>query len=263
MGLTEEDPDSNCSRSSSPELHPREEPNTKASLWNFLNEIREFRKDNKAQLSNIKQELQRASDRLDEAEERIDEAENVLLATSKLVKRLPQARPRSIVVKFGSWRTKEEAIKRARQKKKVFYDNVRFYVDHDFPLEVLKKRIEYAEAKKSVERKTPCKDAYFLRRRHPAVPACQHGGWRGERQTGPETGTLWLRAAVYNRMTDALNLKTDLRSLEENPHKTMSDNRWIILSYSQISLTWIYGVKFVFHPALTAHKEGGKKEGKK
>lgn len=49
-----------------------------------------LRKDNKAQLSDIKQELQRASDRLDEAEERIDEAENVLLATSKLVKQLTQ-----------------------------------------------------------------------------------------------------------------------------------------------------------------------------
>lgn len=57
----------------------------------------------------------------------------------------PQSRPRSIVVKFGSWRTKEEVIKRAWQKKKVLYDNVRFYIDHYFPPEVLKKRSEYAE----------------------------------------------------------------------------------------------------------------------
>lgn len=219
-GLTEEEPNSDNSRSSSPDLQPRDEQSTEASLRNILNEIREFRKDNRAQLSDIKQELQRANERLDEAEERIDETENILLATSELIKRLtqrqaslearlidhearsrrenlriygipeeregtdmagfldklfktslefprdgdlkierahralapkpadPQSRPRSIVVKFGSWRTKEEVIKRAWQKKKVLYDNVRFYVDHDFPPEVLKKRSEYAEAKR-------------------------------------------------------------------------------------------------------------------
>lgn len=225
MGLTEGDPDSRHSLSSSPDLHPREEDSSEASLQSILNEIREFRRDNRAQLSDIKQELQRANDRLDEVEGRIDETETVLSATSKLVKRLtehqanlearpidqeararrdnlriygipedkegtdmagfldnllkisldfprdgdlkieqahqalapkptgPQAKPRSIVVRFRSWWTKEEVIKRAWQKKKVFYNNVRFCVDHDFLPEVRKKRSEYAEAKKVLKEK--------------------------------------------------------------------------------------------------------------
>lgn len=225
MGLTEDDPHSSHSQSSSPDLHSCEEDGSEASLKSILNEIREFRRDNRAQLSNIQQELKRANDRLDEVEGRIDETETVLQATSTLVKRLTQrqanlevrlidqeararrdnlqiygipedkegtdmagfldnllktsldfprdgdlkierahralapkptgsqAKPRSIVVKFGSWRTKEEVIKRAWQKKKVFYDDVRFYVDHDFPPEVLKKRSEYTEAKKVLKEK--------------------------------------------------------------------------------------------------------------
>ncbi|ROI96191.1 LINE-1 type transposase domain-containing protein 1 [Anabarilius grahami] len=65
----------------------------------------------------------------------------------------PQAKPRSIVVKFGSYRTKEEVIRRAWQKKEVFCNAARFYVDHDFPPEVLKRRGEYAEAKKVLKEK--------------------------------------------------------------------------------------------------------------
>ena len=64
-----------------------------------------------------------------------------------------QAKPRSIVVRFGSWRTKEDLIKGAWQKKEVFCDNVRFYVDHDFPPEVLKKRNAYTEARKVLKAK--------------------------------------------------------------------------------------------------------------
>lgn len=226
MALAEEDPERRHSRSSSPdELNPREEHGPEASLNSILNKIREFRRDNRPQLSDIKQELKRANDRLDEVEGRVDEAETVLQATSTLVKRLTlrqaslearlidqeararrdnlriygipedkegtdmagfldkllktslnlprdrdlkierahralapkptgsQAKPRSIVVRFGSWRTKEDLIKRAWQKKEVFCDNVRFYVDHDFPPEVLKKRGEYTEARKVLKEK--------------------------------------------------------------------------------------------------------------
>ena len=65
----------------------------------------------------------------------------------------PQPKPRSIVVKFGSYRMKEEVLRRAWQKKQVLFNNDRFYVDHDFPPEVLKKRSEYAEAKKVLKEK--------------------------------------------------------------------------------------------------------------
>lgn len=226
MALAEEDPDWRHSRSSSPDqLSPREEHSPEASLNSIFDEIRAFRRENGAQLSDIKQELKRASDRLDEVEGRVDETETVLQATSTLIKQLTlrqanlearlidqeararrdnlriygipenkegtdmagfldkllktslnlphdrdlkierahralapkptgsQAKPRSIVVKFGSWRTKEDVIKRAWQKKEVFCDNVRFYVDHDFPPEVQKKRGEYTEAKKMLKAK--------------------------------------------------------------------------------------------------------------
>lgn len=65
----------------------------------------------------------------------------------------PQAKPRSIIVKFGSYRTKEEILRSAWQKKQIFYNDIRFYVDHDFPIEVLKKRSEYTEAKKVLREK--------------------------------------------------------------------------------------------------------------
>lgn len=59
-----------------------------------------------------------------------------------------QTKPRSIVVKLGSYRVKEDVIRRAWQKKVVLCDGVRFFVDHDYPSEVLKKWNEYREAKK-------------------------------------------------------------------------------------------------------------------
>ena len=65
----------------------------------------------------------------------------------------PQPKPRSIVVKFGNYRMKEEVLRRAWQRKQVLFNNDRFYVDHDFPPEVLKKRSQYAEAKKVLKEK--------------------------------------------------------------------------------------------------------------
>ncbi len=55
------------------------------------------------------------------------------------------ARPRSIIAKFTSYRVKEEVIRRAWQKKAVYYKNTRFFVDHDYPSAVLKKHYEYTE----------------------------------------------------------------------------------------------------------------------
>ncbi|KAI4877042.1 hypothetical protein NFI96_003912, partial [Prochilodus magdalenae] len=64
-----------------------------------------------------------------------------------------QGKPRSIVAKFSSHRTKEDVLRKAWQKKEVLYNNVRFYVDHDYPPAVLKKRSEYSEAKKVLKEK--------------------------------------------------------------------------------------------------------------
>lgn len=58
------------------------------------------------------------------------------------------APPRSIVVKFLSYKCKEEIIKRAWEKKGFLYKGQRVYVDHDYAPEVMKKRKEYAEAKR-------------------------------------------------------------------------------------------------------------------
>lgn len=194
------------------------------TLLNILKELRDFRKDNNDQYSDIKRELKRANDRVEEAKVRIEESETVLQVVSGLIMRLTerqvglevrldeqegrarrdnlriygiaedkegtdmvrfldnmlktalgfsndlslgverahrtltakpdaQAKPRSIVVKFGSYRMKEEVLRRAWQKKEVFCEGVRFFVDHDYPIEVLKKRNEYREAKKILREK--------------------------------------------------------------------------------------------------------------
>ena len=64
----------------------------------------------------------------------------------------PNAKPRSIVVRFASYRMKEEVISRAWGKKQVFHNNTRYYVDHDYPPAILKKRLEYYGAKKVLQR---------------------------------------------------------------------------------------------------------------
>lgn len=56
--------------------------------------------------------------------------------------------PRSIVVKFSSSKTKEEILKLVWRKKGFLYQERRVFVDHDYAPETLRKRQEYAEAKK-------------------------------------------------------------------------------------------------------------------
>lgn len=73
----------------------------------------------------------------------------------------PQARPRSIIAKFTSYRIKEEVIRKAWQKKTVYYKNTRIFGDHDYPAAVLKRRYEYTEAKKILrERKIKFQTPY-------------------------------------------------------------------------------------------------------
>ena len=225
------------SRSSSPTCAMSENGEEDASLRGILNELRDFRQDNKHHLTEIKQELHKTNNRLVDAETRIDETETALQAMSTLVKRLsqrqanmeaklidqegrarrdniriygipedaegdnvslflenllkeslgfppgtelkierahrapvpkptdPQAKPRSIIAKFASYRVKEEVIRKPWQKREVFH-NTRFYVDHDYPSAVLKRRVVYTEAKKILkERKIKFQTPYPARLR--------------------------------------------------------------------------------------------------
>lgn len=60
----------------------------------------------------------------------------------------PESPPRSVVVKFASFKTKEEVLRLAWRKKGFDYREKKVYIDHDYAPDVLKKRREYSEAKK-------------------------------------------------------------------------------------------------------------------
>lgn len=219
------DEETHQSRSCSPVHEDSEENETeKASLDSILRELKDFRRDNKKQLSDIQENLQKTNERLETAECRIDEVEISMQAASTLLKRMVQrqndieakltdqeararrdnvriynipeqaennnmipflekmlresldfpreaevkierahralgpkpadpSKPRSIIAKFASFTVKEEVIRRAWQKKQVFYNNKRYYVDHDYPPAILKKRAEYSQAKKVLKEK--------------------------------------------------------------------------------------------------------------
>ncbi|CAI5691467.1 unnamed protein product [Oreochromis niloticus] len=64
-----------------------------------------------------------------------------------------QDKPRSIIVKFLRYKVKEEILRRAWEKKKVFLNGRLIYFDQDYPPAVLQKRKEYAEAKRVLKQK--------------------------------------------------------------------------------------------------------------
>lgn len=99
----------------------------------------------------------------------------------------PQAKPRSIIFKFGSYHTKEEILRSAWQKKQIFYNDTHFYVDHDFPLKVLKKCSEYTEAKKVLREKQimfqtpyPARMHVFYEDGYSRMSQRQRGTWLNE-----------------------------------------------------------------------------------
>lgn len=63
------------------------------------------------------------------------------------------AQPRSILVKFLSFRTKEEVLKLAWQKKGFMWKNCKINLDQDYAPFILTKRREYAEARKALKEK--------------------------------------------------------------------------------------------------------------
>lgn len=62
-------------------------------------------------------------------------------------------KPRSIVVKFLLFRTKEIILRKAWEKKEIYINNQRIYFDHDYPLAILNNRKEYNEAKRVLREK--------------------------------------------------------------------------------------------------------------
>lgn len=70
-----------------------------------------------------------------------------------LVSRPPPPRSqRSIVVRFMSFRNKEEIIKIAWQKRGFVHEGEKVFLDHDYAPEILRRWKEYTEAKKSSQR---------------------------------------------------------------------------------------------------------------
>lgn len=63
------------------------------------------------------------------------------------------APPRSIIVKFLSYRTKEEILRKTWQKKGFVWKDKQINLDHDYAPNILRKRQEYAEAKKILKEK--------------------------------------------------------------------------------------------------------------
>ncbi|KAI2643888.1 putative transposase element L1Md-A101/L1Md-A102/L1Md-A2 [Labeo rohita] len=197
-----------------------------ASLDLILRELREFRKDNDAQLRGIREDINKTNTRVEEAEERIKDAETRIQTNEEAVTEMlklhiemdakltdlegrsrrenirihgvkegseddapsmvdfverllrhklelpesaevrverahralvpkppPNAAPRSIVAKMASYRTKEEILKLAWQKRGFEYLGNKVNLDHDYAPEVLKQRKEYAEVKSVLKEK--------------------------------------------------------------------------------------------------------------
>lgn len=78
---------------------------------------------------------------------------NIERAHRALTKKPPtEAPPRSIVVKFSSFKTKEEILqKKTWQRKGLNYEGKKMHMDHDYAPEVLRKRRDYAEAKAALK----------------------------------------------------------------------------------------------------------------
>lgn len=202
------------------------QPSEAASLTKVLEEIRDFRKDTKQQLTEIISEITSVNQKLAEAETRIgkveDRVQNVEQVMSKMIKVINQQetklldqegrsrrdnirlynvpegsegtstvmfvekllrdtleippttdlgierahralapkpsgngedKPRSIIIKFHRYRIKEEILRKAWAKKKVFLNERPIYFDQDYPPAILQKRKEYSEAKRVLKQK--------------------------------------------------------------------------------------------------------------
>ncbi len=60
---------------------------------------------------------------------------------------------RSIMIKFHRYKTKEEILRKAWEKKEILLNNQRLFFDHDYPASVLNKQKEYNEVKQILKEK--------------------------------------------------------------------------------------------------------------
>lgn len=60
----------------------------------------------------------------------------------------PNAQPRSILVKFSSFRAKETILRKTWQRKGLIWQEKRINVDNDYPPRILQRRKEYAEVRR-------------------------------------------------------------------------------------------------------------------
>ncbi len=64
-----------------------------------------------------------------------------------------EAQPRSVVVYFQEFKTKELVLHSAWKKREIYYGDRRIYFDHDYPAKTLAKRKEYAQIRKLLREK--------------------------------------------------------------------------------------------------------------
>ena len=63
------------------------------------------------------------------------------------------AQPRSVIAYFQEFKTKELVLHSAWKKKEIYHSDRRIYFDHDYPVETLAKRKEYAQMRRILREK--------------------------------------------------------------------------------------------------------------
>lgn len=76
----------------------------------------------------------------------------------------PEGPLRSIVVKFASFKMKEEILKKAWQRKGIDFQGKKIHIDHNYVPEVLRKRRDYKEAKAALKERNISFQTPFLAR---------------------------------------------------------------------------------------------------
>ena len=155
--------------------------------------------------------------------------------------RPPQgASPRSIIMNFQEYKTKERILSSAWKKKEVYYKGTRVYFDHDYPTEIVKKRREYAGIRRMLKEKgvrfqtpPPAKLKVFLDggprtyndAREAADDLRKKGFPVGQDEPGPTPGprtTAWERVVDKRRQraSHPEQIREKLRAFRRDPQET-------------------------------------------